>query len=151
VLGKIYALLVLTVIGLATLISIPEARANPDITLNKITAISGSFVKVDGVGWVPFIGVPIFFNSSPTLIGTATPDASGSFTITVQIPLDATPGIHAIAAVQGQNIVAQPITITSPQSIPEFPFPFSLVLIFVAVGTIYLVIRQKMITNFRLL
>jgi len=37
----------------------------------------------------------------------------------------------------------------SSQSIPEFPFSFSLVIIFVAVTAVYLGIRQKMMPNFR--
>jgi hypothetical protein len=38
---------------------------------------------------------------------------------------------------------------TTPPSIPEFPFSFSLVIIFVAVTAVYLSIRQKMIPSFK--
>jgi hypothetical protein len=37
---------------------------------------------------------------------------------------------------------------TQPSSIPEFPFSFNLVIIFVAVAAVYMVIRQKM-TSFK--
>jgi hypothetical protein len=37
---------------------------------------------------------------------------------------------------------------TCPTSIPEFPFSFNLVIIFVAVAAVYLYIRQKMMPNF---
>ncbi|HYL67455.1 MAG TPA: hypothetical protein VEU72_09950 [Nitrosopumilaceae archaeon] len=38
----------------------------------------------------------------------------------------------------------------TPPSIPEFPFSFSLVIIFVAVAAVYMGIRQKMIPNFKI-
>ena len=41
------------------------------------------------------------------------------------------------------------ITCNAPTSIPEFPFPLSLVIIFVAVTAVYLGIRQKMIPGFK--
>lgn len=39
---------------------------------------------------------------------------------------------------------------TLPSSIPEFPFSFNLVIMFVAVTAAYLVIRQKMTTSFKI-
>ena len=39
-------------------------------------------------------------------------------------------------------------TLNSP-SIPEFPFSFSLVIMFIAVTAVYLGIRQKMTMNFK--
>lgn len=38
---------------------------------------------------------------------------------------------------------------TQPSSIPEFPFSFNLIIIFVVVTAAYLVIRQKMTTSFK--
>ncbi|HYL66703.1 MAG TPA: hypothetical protein VEU72_06080 [Nitrosopumilaceae archaeon] len=38
---------------------------------------------------------------------------------------------------------------TTPPSIPDFPFSFNLVIIFVAVAAVYMGIRQKMTTNFK--
>ncbi|HYL65907.1 MAG TPA: hypothetical protein VEU72_01995, partial [Nitrosopumilaceae archaeon] len=43
----------------------------------------------------------------------------------------------------------QCIATPSPTSIPEFPFSFSLVIIFLAVAAVYLSIRQKMIPNIK--
>jgi hypothetical protein len=58
----------------------------------------------------------------------------------------------------GASIIGDPPVISghgklvdacNPTSIPEFPFSFSLVIMFVVVSVVYLGIRQKMMPNFK--
>ena len=149
--GKIYAIPIIVAFLSMMIISIPVVHADvplPDITLLKTIAKPGESVDVEGVNFDPQNPLNILIQTDPVLLGTATTDSFGNFHTTVTIPLDTKLGLHHIVAQQGFKTAVQPITITAP-SIPEFPFPFALVLVFIAVGAMYVLIRQKMIPNFR--
>jgi hypothetical protein len=59
-----------------------------------------------------------------------------------------TPPVTIPPAVTGLNIHLTPIG-GCTTSIPEFPFSFNLVIIFVVIAAVYMVIRQKMTTNLK--
>jgi len=149
VLGRVHALLIFSVLVPVLMISIPEALAAPGITLDKDSGPPGTSVKVTGTSWDPFDFLSLIFGSTPIVIGTVTADGSGAFTITVTIPSTAEIGAHTIGVTNFHTAVALPFTVTSPVSIPEFPFPFGLVIMFVAVAAMYVAIRQKMIPGFK--
>ena len=56
---------------------------------------------------------------------------------------------HPVLAPQGTNGFVGGIQVLTSPSIPEFPFSFSLVIMFVAVAAVYLGIRQKMPSGFK--
>ena len=58
----------------------------------------GSTVDVSGGGYAPGATVQLTLYSAPTSLGTATADASGSFTARVELPLGLAPGRHRIVA-----------------------------------------------------
>jgi len=78
-------------------------------------------------------------------------DANGNFDIFVDTPNTDPCGKHTVTITDTNNIVLATHTFTlstgctSGPSIPDFPFSYSLIIMFVAVAAVYLGIRQKMI------
>jgi len=56
---------------------------------------------------------------------------------------------HAVTAPEGANDFEGAIVILTSPSIPDFPFSYSLIIMFVAVAAIYVAIRQNMIPHFK--
>ena len=145
---KIRALPIFAVLVLITSFSIPEVYADGSITLSA----SGGELTVLGTGFIAEEGLTVFIFVDGTYSDSVSVVSDGTFNITFPIA----PGFHTISISADVNnptitlLASQTITVTpSSTSIPEFPFSFSLVIIFVAVAAVYLVIRQKMTTNFR--
>lgn len=69
------------------------------LTLSISAGLPGDPVQVRAGGYAAGSSVNIEFRSQPVSIGSATADASGTFTTTVRVPTDATVGTHTIAAV----------------------------------------------------
>ena len=84
--------------------------------------------------------------------GTINNDSGGTITNSVGI-IDNTGGTinnaHTCANISGP-VVGNPVNnIACGASIPEFPFSYSLIVMFVAVAAVYMGIRQKMSLNFK--
>jgi hypothetical protein len=87
-------------------------------------------------------------------IGTLTNDSTGKVNNSGKISNTGTfSNAGAISENCGSSLTGNGVTGTAPintcTSIPEFPIPFSLVFVFVVVAAMYIIIRQKMIPNFR--
>jgi hypothetical protein len=62
------------------------------------TVHGGSLVTLLGSGFRPATSITITFHSKPYTVGRVTADASGSFSATVTVPTDASPGSHHLVA-----------------------------------------------------
>ena len=82
-----------------------------------------------------------------TVPAAVTPNGDGTFTVTLTL----TDGGTGDADQTVNSQISDPggMGTFNSTSIPEFPFSFSLVIIFVAVTAVYLGIRQKMIPGFK--
>ena len=137
--------------------------ATPSITVSPPSVSVGGFLTVNGTGFTPgelFIfldTLPPAFPFPPPLVDHVTILADGTFSIAIPVlptttggPV--TPGPHIIYVSYSPDgsvpLALASFTITAP-SIPEFPFSFNLVIMFVAVAAVYMVIRQKMTASFK--
>jgi hypothetical protein len=152
---KIHAIPIFAILVFVISFSIHEVYALPSITLTPTSGLVNSPVTVSGSNFLAEKGNTVFVFFDHQLKEGVSVESDGSFTIGFQIPFAATLGLHTISISDSASSPDDPFllasaqfTVTSP-AIPEFPFPFSLVIIFVAVTTVYLVIRQKMTTNFK--
>jgi len=147
---KILAIPIFAALVVAMSFSVPEVYA-ASIVPSSLSVPLGGILPVSGTGFAPGSTIYIFLdgvNADSVLV-----DSSGSFNISFQVPTSIAPGPQFLFASSDPitpSPISQlvPITITAP-SIPEFPFSFSLVIIFVAVSAVYIAIRQKMIPNLK--
>jgi len=148
---KIRTIPIFAVLVLITSFSIPGAYA---ATLNPPVPPSGSVgdsITLSGSGFSSNTNIFVCFastNAQETILTGFT----GSFSKPFQIP-PVSLGPTTISVTDNPNncpgsLASISFTVTPPVSIPEFPFSFSLVIMFVAVAAVYLVIRQKMTTSF---
>ena len=100
-------LLGLLLVAAATLFVVPAtSSAQPDysgcvLTINPTQLQPGATVQVNGSGFQPNRSFPIFLDRGQpgqVNLGTATSNASGSFSGTVTIPASLAPGAHTISA-----------------------------------------------------
>ncbi len=56
----------------------------------------GQRTTISGTGFAPNSTLAGTFNSTPTSLGTTTSDPAGRYSVTVTVPVDATPGQHMI-------------------------------------------------------
>ena len=85
----------------APIVPAPIIEAKLDLTLTIETgeAVADATVIVTGDGLKPRSEVRIELHSTPILLGTATTDATGSFTTTVQLPASVPAGTHHVVAI----------------------------------------------------
>jgi alpha-L-fucosidase len=89
-------------------------------------------VTVHGDGFMPSSDVDVALHSTPVHLGTFTTDATGAFTATVTIPVDATPGTHTIV-LTGTARNGEPATVNLALTVRDStlprtgssPFPFA--------------------------
>jgi hypothetical protein len=153
---KIHTISIFAVLVIAVSFSIHEVYAT---TTPLVTVLPPSppGVPVGGIATVlgsGFLPGQIYVFLDNTNVDSQTVLDDGIINISFLIPTSTTPGPHTITISSDPNSInalALPIsiTVTEASSIPEFPFSFSLVIIFVVVTATYLVIRQKMTTNFK--
>jgi hypothetical protein len=62
------------------------------------TLTAGQKVPLSGSGYAPNSAVSLYIYSTPTLLGTVTTDAQGSFATTVTIPATLAPGTHHLVS-----------------------------------------------------
>ncbi|HYL65687.1 MAG TPA: hypothetical protein VEU72_00885 [Nitrosopumilaceae archaeon] len=146
---KILVLPIFMVLVLAMSFSVHQVYAISSITLSSASGSVGSIVKISGTNFTPGSVVYIFFDH--TIKDSVTVASDGSIHITVPV-VQTTLGAHTISVsdspITVNSITFAPFTVTPKVSIPEFPFSFGLVIIFVAISAVYLSIRQKMIPGF---
>jgi hypothetical protein len=94
--------------------TVPPGQPTIDATLRTIVA--GLQDTVFGSGFPAHTLIDILLFSSPVLLDTVITDASGSFTVTVTIPVDTEPGTHhLVGAVRGGGPRAETtITVLAP-------------------------------------
>ncbi|MET0302718.1 MAG: GH92 family glycosyl hydrolase [Microbacteriaceae bacterium] len=68
----------------------------PTVQLSTDSARPGDAITVSGTGYASGEEVTVTFNSEPVLLGTFAVNADGVFSVTVEIPEDATLGEHTI-------------------------------------------------------
>lgn len=76
-----------------------NAQPLPPLTLSSSTIGAGSGITLSGSGLAPLSSGQAVFGSDPTRLATFTTDASGSFSVQVQIPAQAPGGLHELYAV----------------------------------------------------
>jgi archaellum component FlaC len=81
--------------------------ANPSEALSVI-----SVVTVNGTNFIANEAVKVYFESTPIQVAETTTDSNGSFTVTFNVPADASAGTHTISAVQDPYNVSASTTIT---------------------------------------
>jgi hypothetical protein len=150
---KIHTISIFAVLVFTISISIPGVYAittSPAILVSPNMGPDNFPVTVSGTGFTPNTTVVIFFGTN--FADTAATDGSGSFSKGVNVPTLTPVGpttVNVYYVGSTVLIASAPFTVTSSTSIPEFPFSFNLVIIFVAVAAVYMVIRQKMATNLK--
>ena len=151
---KILVLPIFAVLAFAISISVPQVYATPSITLNPTSGHVGTTVTVSGNGFIAEEGSQVYVFFDNTEKDSVVVASDGTLSIHFPVPT-ATVGVHIVsisdnpASTGGTFLLASAqFTVTGP-AIPEFPFSFSLVIIFVTVTAVYLVIRQKMAVNWK--
>jgi hypothetical protein len=71
---------------------------SPALTLSSDKVRAGGAVTITGTGYPVGEGVTIELHSAPVVLGSATVDAEGGFTVTITIPAATTTGAHRIIA-----------------------------------------------------
>jgi len=150
---KIHTIPIFAVLVLVTSISIPEVYAT-SLTLNPTSGPPDSPVTISGNGFPANANLFIFFGDLRK--DTVTVTSTSLINIGIPVPHTATIGTtYTICISADPNSCTNPLASAQFQvtagsiSVPEFPFSFSMVIIFAAVAAVYVVIRQKMTTNFR--
>ncbi|HYL65686.1 MAG TPA: hypothetical protein VEU72_00880 [Nitrosopumilaceae archaeon] len=146
---RILVLPMVVVLAFAVSFSVHQAYADGSITLSS-SSNPCCRITISGNGFIAEEGQPVFVFSDGTQIDTVTVANDGTILITVGV----TSGTHTISIFKSNSpsdtlLATAQITVPPPISIPEFPFSFSLVIIFVAISAVYLSIRQKMIPGFK--
>lgn len=94
----------------------PTSSAPGGIQVSDTTPQPGETITVSGQGCQANTPLTVFFDS--TQIGSGTTDANGSFSISVTIPSDASPGHHTISVTgancPGSNVLG--IEVVAPSS-----------------------------------
>ena len=159
---KIQILPIFVVLAFVISFSVPQVYAMPSITVTPSSGPTGSTITVSGKGFIAEEKNTVYVFFDNRLVDSVSVSKTGSFSVVFPVPITATLGLHTIsisdspisrsgvfllASTHFTVIPKAPITHTS---IPEFPFSFSLVIIFVAVTAVYLGIRQKMIPGFKI-
>ena len=151
---KILVLPMFVVLAFAISISIPQVYATPSITLNPTSGPVGTTVTISGNGFIAEEGSTVYVFFDNTQKDSVTVASNGTLSIPFPVPT-ATVGVHTVsisdnpASTGGTFLLASAQFTVTATAIPEFPFSFSLVIIFVAVTAVYLVIRQKMAPNWK--
>ena len=148
---KIHTIPIFAVLALAISFSVPQVFAEAQITASPTSGSYLDTITLTGSGFAPNTNVSVCVDSTNAQ-ETITTDSNGAFTKSFPVPPSASLGQTTINLSSDSTcpgtLASTPFLVTSPTSIPDFPFSFSLVIMFVAVAGVYLAIRQKMTTNF---
>src|SRR5256885_16595687 len=157
---KIHILPIFVVLAFAISSSIPQVYATPSITLNPTSGPFSSTITVSGNGFIAEERNTVYVFFDNKLVDSVTVSSIGSFSVVFPVPITGL-GLHTISIsdspispnavflLASTHYTVIPKAIITHTPIPEFPFSFSMVIIFVAVTAVYLVIRQKMTVNLR--
>ncbi len=96
-------------VGLIALLSLagpaaaaqPYAPNGPTVSVSNSTVTQTGIVTVNVSGFAPGTQVTFQFFSTPITVGTAVADASGSASLTFQLPAGTSPGVHTVVATGG--------------------------------------------------
>jgi hypothetical protein len=150
IMRKNHTLPIFAVLALAISFSVPGVYAQ-SITPTPTSGSVGQIITLSGSGLSSGTTFFICVDSVSTQ-ETVITDVNGAF---VGKQFLVPPGVSGSTTINLSNnancpgsIVSVAFTVNTSVSIPEFPFSFSLVIIFVAVAAVYIVIRQKMTTSF---
>jgi len=96
----------------------------PTIELSPSTVQAGKSISVTGRGYQPGETVTFTLFSDPIALGSATADASGSFTYTATIPVTVAPGTHTlrVAGVLSGGLAERVLRVTAATA-PGLPDP----------------------------
>lgn len=81
---------------------------------------AGMTLKVAGTGYLPGEQVKLVFASTPTDVGSATTDSTGTYTTTFVVPLGATAEIHHLTAtgVTSGRVATTEIKVVAAAAVP---------------------------------
>jgi len=159
IMRKIHILPIFVILAFVISSSVPQVYALPSITVTPTSGPVSSIITVSGKGFISEEKNTVYVFFDNKRVDSVSVASDGSFSIRFPVPI-ATLGLHTISISDSPirtggvfllasthfTVISASITHTA---IPEFPFSFSLVIIFVAVTAVYLVIRQKMTVNLK--
>ena len=87
------------------------SSSNPTISINPTSGPVGTSVTVTGNGFDPISTVAITFGGST--VATVTPNSTGGFTATFNVPLSSSIGDQTVKATQGSNSASKTFTVTA--------------------------------------
>jgi hypothetical protein len=146
---KVLVIPIFAVLVLAVFLSAHQVYA---VTPLSLSLAASDTIQVSNNVPLPPGSYAIFVNG--VFSDSVTANISGFFTKDIGVPASSTSITYTIDIRANQFSIAPidsfsgSILVPGTVSIPEFPFPFSLVIIFVAITAVYLGIRQKM-TSFK--
>lgn len=90
-----------------------DGDAKPTVTVRG-DLVPGGVVTVTGAGLPAQKSVVLELHSDPVVLGTATTDAAGGFTVAVTIPSDVEPGVHTLVVfADGVEVASTAVTISA--------------------------------------
>lgn len=115
------------------------------VVLSTSSAVPGATVTLTGTEFYAsgFNAFDVEFNSTPVPLGSVTADQDGGFTLTFQVPADASPGTHHVVlllgdyAVAGLPLVLPGLAATGVDAMPYLLIAFGLLV----AGALALVVR----------
>ncbi|HYL65690.1 MAG TPA: hypothetical protein VEU72_00900 [Nitrosopumilaceae archaeon] len=135
--------------GIISTFSIGNTINNSGGTINNLAGGSiGGAGTIDNSGTITNLGTITNFHAASIITNTGTISNSGTISNGGTLTNTGTITESCKSTFTGNPVVGT-APINTCTSIPEFPFSFSLVIIFVAVAAVYMGIRQKMIPNFK--
>jgi hypothetical protein len=153
---------IVLVLAFAAVISVPGVYATSPgaFTINPTSGAAGTTINVSGTvcDKTAIPNIFIFFDNSFTTESAAVTSApttscpnGGAFNVNAAPGPSSTTTVNVSSAADSLIPIAQGQVFTvNSNSIPDFPFSYSLVIMFVAVSAVYLVIRQRMATPFKI-
>lgn len=71
--------------------------------------VVGKSIEVDGTGFEPGTPLSVELHSDPVVLGTATADAAGAFTLSATVPAGTKPGKHTVVVLSGGAEIASAV------------------------------------------
>lgn len=93
----------------------PEPQPDPTVVVNLDSVVAGGQIRVTGADLPANTEVEVWIYSEPRRLATVVTDDNGTFSVTVTVPADITPGGHRIALlVDGEEIaLSDEFTVTA--------------------------------------
>ena len=112
----------IVILVLQVTIALPAAAAS--ISLLPVSGVAGSFVQVEGSGFLPDLPVAICWNHQEcSNLGRADVNATGGFSTTIRVDNGAAPGTYSVNACQAARETCEQATFLVIEESPPPPEP----------------------------